>query len=253
MILDGKKIACEIYENLTQKISQLERKPKLVVLLVGENPASLAYIKQKRKFCLQIGIEFELRQFDISLNEKEFLGEIRALNTDPDVSGFIVQFPLPSHIDSKIIHDSIDPKKDVDGFTPYNIGCITLGIPNNLAPCTPKGVMRIFEYYQISLVGKNIAIIGRSNIVGKPLALMCISAGATVTVCNSRTENLHEITLRADIIVCATGSPKLLTSDMVHPGSTIIDVGISRVGDILVGDADFEELEKDNSITPVPG
>lgn len=168
------------------------------------------------------------------MNELELLAVIQELNHDTTVSGYIVQLPLPSHIDEKKINEAIDPRKDVDGFTPYNIGSLILGTDHHLDACTPKGIIRILEYHKILLRGKNVTIIGRSNIVGKPLAIMFINAGATVTICNSQTKNLANKTREADIIVCAAGKPHLLTEDMVNPGSIIIDVGITKVDDRIV-------------------
>ena len=253
MILNGKIIAQELYADLTEKIAQLAKKPKLVVVLVGENPASMTYVAQKEKFAKTIGILFELHHFENTISESELIHHLHELNSDPSVSGYLVQLPLPAHIDTKNINLAIDPKKDVDGFTPHNMGLLTLNEPFGLKPCTPKGIMRIFAHYNIDLIGKHVTIIGRSNIVGKPTTLMLMNAGATVINCNHHTKDIAQFTRQSDIIVIATGQAHLLKKDMVKPGTIIIDVGISRINGKLLGDADFEALEPENLITPVPG
>lgn len=219
---------------------------------MGDNAASLSYIKQKRKFSERVGIAFDLRTFNTTISEAELLGEIERLNRDASVSGFIIQLPLPAHIDRDRVIAAIDPRKDVDGFTPENIGELFLG-RDHLASCTPKGIMRLLEVYNIDILGKNVVIIGKSNIVGKPLSLLMMNAGGTVTVCGKETLDVTSFTRQADIVVVAVGVPKLLASDMVRPGTVIVDVGINIVDGKMVGDTDFRALEPLCPITPVPG
>lgn len=252
MILNGKSIADKILGELREKIATLGKKPKLAVVLVGDNPASLSYIRQKRLFAERVGIDFELRQFDVSIGEKELITAIRELNTDANVTGFIVQLPLPAYIDTNHIIEAIDPRKDIDGFTSENIGRLFLGTAE-LISCTPKGIMELLYRSEVGIQGKKVTIVGRSNIVGKPLALLMINAGATVTVCNSQTKNIGEFTKLSDIVVVATGKPKLLTVDMVRPGMVVIDVGFSVVDGKISGDADYSAIEPTCLITPVPG
>lgn len=252
MIIDGRKVAWEIYEELKEKIAQIPEKLKLVVVLVGENPASLSYIKQKEKWAVHCGIDFELKKFEVSILETELLNEINKLNKDNSVTWFLVQLPLPAHIDNDKIINAIDLRKDVDGFAEENIAKLFLQ-KEWLYSCTPKWIKKLLDSYNIDIIGKNITIIWKSNIVGKPMALILINAWATVTVCNSKTKNLEFFTKNSDIIICATWRPGLLTADMITPGSVIIDVGTNMVDGKLTWDADFANLEADNMITPVPG
>ncbi|MDD2515972.1 MAG: bifunctional 5,10-methylenetetrahydrofolate dehydrogenase/5,10-methenyltetrahydrofolate cyclohydrolase [Candidatus Gracilibacteria bacterium] len=252
MIIDGKSTALKIYEDLKEKIDKLAKKPKLVVILVGENFASISYIKQKSKWAIYCGMDFELRQFSNDIEEDFLLSEIDKLNKDDTVTGFLVQLPLPKYMDPDKVINAIETKKDVDGFSKETIAKVFLN-EDGLYPCTPKGIKRLLDIYNIDVSGKNVTIIGRSNIVGKPLALILINAGATVTVCNSKTKNLDFYTKSADIIVCAAGKPLLLKKEMVNSGSVIIDIGTNFVDGKMVGDADFTSLEPENMITPVPG
>lgn len=254
MILDGKIIAQDIYKNLKQEIQKLDHKPVLWAVLVGNNDASMRYINQKRKFAEQIGMWFTLFEYPDTITEKELIKELIKLNSDHAISWYIVQLPLPDHINSWEIINSLSPLKDVDGFHPENQGKIMIWDTSGFAPCTPAGIMKIFEYYNISLKGKSVCILGRSNIVGKPLAMMCINAGATVTSCNSSTKDITVFTQTADIVICATWQAHMLRKDMVWAQGVIIDVGFSVIDEKIYGDAHTLELEKNgNFITPVPG
>ncbi|MDD2566293.1 MAG: bifunctional 5,10-methylenetetrahydrofolate dehydrogenase/5,10-methenyltetrahydrofolate cyclohydrolase [Candidatus Gracilibacteria bacterium] len=253
MILDGKKLAQKIYDELKIKIEKLNKKPTLVAILVGNNPASLTYIKQKRKFAEYVGMNFELIHYEGNIEEEIVLAKIEELNNNSNISGYIVQLPLSEHIDSQKIIDRIDPKKDVDGFTKENIGKLFLKEENGLLSCTPKGIKRLLDEYNINLKGKNVTIIGKSNIVGKPLSLLFINHSATVTVCDIFTQDISEHTLKSDIVISAAGVPHLIKENMIKKGTILIDVGYNIVDGKMVGDIDFPNLEKDNYITPVPG
>lgn len=228
--------------------------PKLAIIMVGENPASRAYVNGKKRDCEDCGIDFELIQFDEKVKQRTIEKTIATLNEDYTVDGILVQLPLPSHLDKNSIIDSISPNKDVDCFSKINLGRLFLNRPM-YKPCTPAGIMELFNYYKIPLVGKHCVIIGRSDIVGKPLAVMLINEGATVTVCNSHTQNLTSFTKSADIVICAVGKPKFLTAEMIKEGAVVIDVGINRdENNKLCGDVDFENVKlKASAITPVPG
>lgn len=252
MIIDGRKIAKKILSELKIKIEKLPRVPKLTVVLVGDNPSSLSYIRQKRKYALEVGIDFEVLWLPIDTSEKELIATIEKLNNDPSVNGFIIQLPLPSHIQANSVIEAIDPKKDVDGFTSENIGKLFLD-NGQLISCTPKGVMRIFEEIWADLLGKNVVMIGKSNIVGKPLSLLLMNAGATVSVCHKDTKNITYFTKNADIVIVAAGYPGLIQKDMIPSGCIVIDVGFSVVDGRIYGDANFPEIEPYCSITPVPG
>ncbi len=206
MIIDGRSIANTILLDLHKKIENLTIKPKLSVLLVGENPASLSYIKQKERSAIVAGIDFELRQMGVDITEERLIACIHEMNTDVSINGFIVQLPLPKHININTVIEAIDPRKDVDGFTSQNIGKLFLGT-THLVSCTPKGIMRLLETTNTQIQGKNVVVIGKSNIVGKPLSLLLMNAGGTVTVCHKETRNLEEFTKTADIIIVAAGSP----------------------------------------------
>ncbi|MDD2892213.1 MAG: bifunctional 5,10-methylenetetrahydrofolate dehydrogenase/5,10-methenyltetrahydrofolate cyclohydrolase [Candidatus Gracilibacteria bacterium] len=252
MILDGKSLANTLLVSLREEIQKLPKKPKLSVILVGDNPASLSYIRQKERFAGIVGIDFELRHLSVDITEDALINTIQEMNLDPKVNGMIVQLPLPRHIDTSRIIETIDPQKDVDGFTSQNIGKLFLGTAN-LISCTPKGVMRLLREANVKIQGENIVMIGKSNIVGKPLSLLLMNAGGTVTVCNKETKNIKEFTQNADIVIVAAGSPGLVKKDMVRPGATIIDVGFTLVDGKIRGDAHFEALEPTCLITPVPG
>lgn len=260
VILDGKKVAQEIKEQVKSRVDELVKRgitPGLAVILVGDNPSSQVYVRNKEKTCRKLGI-FSLR-YDLPEDtpEEELLKLIEELNTNQKVHGILVQLPLPAHIDEREILYSISPNKDVDGFHPYNLGRLLIGDPLFL-PCTPWGVQELLLRYGIDFEGKNVVIVGRSNIVGKPLAMMLVQkakgANATVSICHTRTKNLREYTLFADVLVAACGVPRMIKGDMVKEGAVVVDVGINRVNGSLVGDVDFEEVSKVASyITPVPG
>ena len=271
MILDGKQIAQTIRGELREQIDALNaagrRAPKLAVVIVGHNPASETYVANKLKACAEVGIEAERVALEADITEQELLTEVARLNNDPSVDGFIVQLPLPEHIKETTILSAIDYRKDVDGLTPENVGRTVQGQPS-LVSATPRGIRELLSRYHIPTEGKHVVVIGRSNIVGKPIAMLLMQrpylslpgmsaaslGDATVTICHSKTRDLAAICRTADIIIVAAGSPKLLTADMVREGATIIDVGINRVDGKLVGDVDFENVaQKAAYITPVPG
>ncbi len=251
MRIDWKALAEKIYEDLKNKIDKLEKKPKLAAILLWNNPASLSYIWQKKKYAHLVWADFELIHLAENTTQAELENEIIRLNIDKNISWFIVQLPLPKHIDEQKIIGLIDPKKDVDWFTKENVGKLFYSDHSWLESCTPKWIKRIFDEYCYILKWKNVTIIWKSNIVWKPLSLLFINNAATVTVCDIHTPNLKDHTLNSDYIVCAAWVPKLLTSDM-RPWSVIIDVWINKVDWKIVWDCDYENLEKDNFITPVP-
>lgn len=257
MIIDGKKISESVLEGVKKDAEKLNGKgiiPGLAVIMVGNNPASKTYVRNKKMACEKAGIKSEEYLLPENASEKEILNLIDKLNATKEVSGILVQLPLPSHLDSKTICERISPLKDVDAFTSKNIGDLFKGDAKFL-PCTPAGIIEILKHENINLAVKHCVIIGRSNIVGKPLALLLIQNDATVTVCHSKTKNLEEICKLADIVICAVGKEKFLKKEMVKPGAVVIDVGINRdENGKLCGDADFENLEPICSkITPVPG
>lgn len=253
MILDWKKLAQRIYDELNYKIWKLKSKPTLAVILVGNNPASLSYIAQKRKFAQFVWMNFILEHFQENIGENIIIEKINEWSSDPKISWYIVQLPLPEHINSQRIIDNIDPDKDVDGFTKENIGKLFLWEDNWLLSCTPKWIKRLLDEYNIDIKWKNVTIIGKSNIVGKPLSLLFINHSATVTVCDIYTKNLSEHTLRSDIVVSAAWVPNLITKDIITPWAILIDVWFNVVGWKLCWDMDYNNLEKNNYITPVPG
>ncbi|MCS5421412.1 MULTISPECIES: bifunctional methylenetetrahydrofolate dehydrogenase/methenyltetrahydrofolate cyclohydrolase FolD [Psychrilyobacter] len=257
-IIDGKKISAEIKEEMKIEIEELtkggKRAPGLAVIIVGENPASKVYVNSKVKTCSALGIYSEKYNLDSEITEAELLKLIEELNNKEEIDGILVQLPLPKHIDEDKIIEAIKPNKDVDGFHPINLGKLVIG-KNGFKSCTPYGIMELLKRYELDLNGKDVVIVGRSNIVGKPLAVMLTNENATVTLCHSKTKNLSEKTLNADIVIVAIGREKFLTEDMVKEGSIVIDVGINRnsLGK-LCGDVDFENVSKKTSlITPVPG
>jgi len=255
-ILDGKKLSAEIRAKIKDETAALREKgivPGLAVILVGENPASKVYVGQKEKGCLEAGFASFLHRLPSSTTQQELLGLINRLNADASVHGILVQLPLPPQIDPDTVLAAIRPEKDVDGFHPVNIGRLAAGLPA-CEPCTPKGIMRLLRTTGIPLPGKEAVVIGRSNIVGKPVALMLLAESATVTICHSRTKNLVDHVRRADIVVAAIGKPRFVTADMVKEGAVVIDVGINRLEEGLVGDVDYAAVsEKASWITPVPG
>ena len=255
-ILDGKKIAADIRASVKNEARLLKERgkvPGLAVVLVGDNPASKVYVGQKEKGCLEAGFASFLHRLPATTTEEDLLDLVKKLNGDPTVHGILVQLPLPEQINEEKVITAIKPEKDVDGFSPVNLGRLMAGMAA-IEPCTPKGIMRLLEESGIELKGKEAVVIGRSNIVGKPVALMLLAKSATVTICHSRTRDLAEHTKRADILVAAVGQPRFITADMVKEGVVVIDVGINRLEEGLVGDVDFEGVsEKASWITPVPG
>lgn len=257
-IIDGKKISADIKEEIKIEVERItengQRAPGLAVVIVGENPASKVYVNSKVKTCGALGIYSEKYNLESEVTEAELLKLIEELNNKEEIDGILVQLPLPKHIDEDKIIEAIKPNKDVDGFHPINLGKLVIG-KNGFKSCTPYGIMELLKRYELDLNGKDVVIVGRSNIVGKPLAVMLTNENATVTLCHSKTKNLAEKTLNADIVIVAIGREKFLTEDMVKEGSIVIDVGINRnkLGK-LCGDVDFENVSKKTSlITPVPG
>ena len=257
-IIDGKAIAAYIKENAAKDAAKLTetigRKPCLAVIIVGEDPASKVYVNNKKKACEACGITSLEYALPEETTEEELLALIGRLNGDGAVDGVLCQLPLPKHIDAEKVIEAIDPAKDVDGFHPVNVGKMVTG-GESLLPCTPAGLIEMLKYEKIPVEGKNCVVIGRSNIVGKPAAILMQRENATVTVCHSKTRNLKEIVSGADIVVASVGKPHFLTADMVKPGAVVLDVGINRLPDkTLVGDAEFAEVaEVAGYITPVPG
>ena len=256
MIIDGKLVSQSIKDQVKKEIEILKEKynkvPTLCVIQIGDNPASNAYVKGKIKDCLEVGIESLKLHFNEDITEKELIEKIKELNLDNNVDGILVQLPLPSHIDEESVIEVIDPKKDVDGFHSNNISNLVLNKKCSI-PCTPKGVVRLLEYYNCDITGKNCVILGRSNIVGKPMSHLMLNKNATVTVCHSKTKDLNSYTKNADILIAAIGKPKFVTRDMVKENAFVIDVGINRVEGKLVGDCDFQNLVDICNITHVPG
>ena len=258
VLIDGKLVSETTRENIKNEVAKLKDEfnitPGLAVIVVGNDPASAVYVRNKHKACVAVGIESYQIEFPETITEQELIKKIVELNNDPSVSGILVQLPLPTHISEIAVAKAISPEKDVDAFHSENVGKIMIG-KYDFLPCTPAGIIRLLDYYNITVEGKSCVVIGRSNIVGKPMALLLLERNGTVTVCHSRTKNLAEITKDADIIVVAIGKPKFLSADMVKPGAVVIDVGINRGDDgKLVGDVDFASVsELASYITPVPG
>lgn len=254
MILDGKEIADSIYSKLKNEIGAREKRPCLGAILVGNNPASLRYIAQKRKNAQKIGIGFELFEFSEDISQEILLGEIQKLNKNTKISWYIVQLPLPNHINSIEILNAIAPEKDVDGFHPINQGKLMVGDKTGFVPCTPAGVIEILKSRDFDFRGKTIVILGRSNIVWKPLVNLCINLGATVINCNSSTSDISVYTKNADVVILATGQIGILTGEIIGEKTIVIDVGFTVIDGKIYGDADFESIHRQgNLITPVPG
>lgn len=262
-IISGLEIAKKIKQNLASQVEQLvsqgKPRPKLVVILVGEHPASISYVTKKEKDALEIGFLSEIRRFNEDISQSQLLAEISRCNQDASVHGILVQLPLPNHIEKSKVIEAIDPAKDVDGFHPINIGRLHSD-KDSFIPCTPKGIMTLIESTGVEIKGKNAVVIGRSNIVGKPVAMLLLQANATVTVVHSQTVNPKEICQQADVLVAAVGRPGMVKADWVKPGAIVIDVGVNRVGmndngkAKLVGDVDYTAVkEVAGFITPVPG
>lgn len=265
-ILDGKAVAKAIRQELAAEVTSFKQQtgitPKLAAVLVGSDPASQVYVRNKQKACAEVGMESQLVHLPQDVGQSQLLDLVQELNATASVHGILVQLPLPRGVDATTVLDAVSPDKDVDAFHPVNVGLISQGRPRFL-PCTPHGVQQLLHRSQIPVEGQHVVIVGRSDIVGKPLALMWMqrsstlgssAANASVTVCHSRSRNLSELTRQADILVAAVGQPQLITADMVRPGAVVVDVGINRVGDRLVGDVDFDAVSQVAShITPVPG
>lgn len=252
MIIYGDQIALKIREDLKKKLCKENIRPFLAVILVGDNKASLSYVKAKKKACLETGIDFKLLEFEKDTTQKTILETIDELNNDKKVNGILVQLPLPKHLDSQEIIERIQPDKDVDGLTTINSGKLFKGL-EGFFPCTPLGVIEIFKSINYDLVGKNVVMIGRSNLVGLPLFKMLVKQDATVTLAHSKTKNLKDICKKQDVVIVAIGNPKYITKDYIKKDAVVIDVGINRVGDKLYGDVDFEQIKDIASyITPVP-
>lgn len=255
-IIDGKVLSKKVLDELAPRVAALQERgvtPKLVVILVGDNPASQSYVKSKEKACARAKLASEVIRLPGGTGKDELLGHVRRLNADDSVHGILVQLPLPKHLDEKEILFEISPSKDVDGFHPVNAGLLASGAPG-FVPCTPKGVVAMLEAIGCEIEGKHAVVVGRSNIVGKPAAQLLLARSATVTVCHSKTVDLAGYTRQADILVAAVGRAKMIKGDMIKPGAVVIDVGVNRVEGALVGDVDFESASQAAGwITPVPG
>ncbi len=257
-IIDGKAVAASIREDAAARAAEYREKfgraPGLAVVIVGDDPASRVYVNNKKKACAGCGIYSEEHALPATTTEDELLDLVRRLNADPKIDGVLVQLPLPNHISEDKVIEAISPSKDVDGFHPINVGSLMVGKPA-LRPCTPAGIMELIHRTGIELKGKRAVVVGRSNIVGKPVSIMLLAEHATVTICHSRTEDLPSVCREADVLVVAVGRPKMVKGDWIKPGAVVIDVGTNRVGGKkLVGDVDFDEaVEVAGAITPVPG
>jgi methylenetetrahydrofolate dehydrogenase (NADP+)/methenyltetrahydrofolate cyclohydrolase len=256
-ILDGKALAAQVRAGVKAKVAAMAQRgttPGLAVILAGDDPASKVYVRNKTRACEEVGVRSQQIDYPASVTQEELMGRIRKLNADPSVHGILVQLPLPKHIDSARVLAAVAPQKDVDGFHAENMGALLAGAPG-LVPCTPAGVMRLLETADIPLAGRRAVVVGRSNIVGKPLALLLLQRDATVTICHSKTRDLEKIAREADILVAAIGRAKLLGAAMVKPGACVIDVGMNRLPDgSLAGDVDFAAVQDVAGwITPVPG
>jgi methylenetetrahydrofolate dehydrogenase (NADP+)/methenyltetrahydrofolate cyclohydrolase len=252
-IIDGKKIAAQVEIEVREALAKLPFKPGLVAVRVGNDPASEVYVRNKARKAKELGLAGAELVFDAAMRESDLLAEVDSLNNDDNIDGILVQLPLPKQIDPKKVIDAIDPAKDVDGFHPINVGLLHLGRPI-LVPCTPAGVLRLIASTGTDVAGKRAVVIGRSDIVGKPVAALLLRENATVTICHSRTRDLPDVVREADIVVAAIGRPRFVSAEMVKTGAIVIDVGINRVDGKLAGDVDFERVREVASwITPVPG
>lgn len=256
-IIDGKRISSEVKEELASEVAALKEReivPGLAVVLVGENPASKVYVANKEKACAELGINSAKHELPAPTLEDELLSLVERLNASPDIDGVLVQLPLPDHIDEKRVLEAIDPDKDVDGFHPINVGRLVVG-ERGFRPATPSGIIELLNRSGVELKGKEAVVVGRSNIVGKPVALMLLEKHATVTVCHSRTRDLAEVCRRAEVLVVAIGKARMITADMIRPGAVVIDVGVNRLENgKLAGDVDFDgAMGIASAITPVPG
>ena len=256
-VIDGKAIAAKIRGEIAIDVNRLEAagvKPGLAVVLVGEDPASKVYVSMKEKACQDVGIFSDEHKLPVETSEEELLALIERLNADSRIDGILVQLPLPKHIDTEKVLEAISPHKDVDGFHPYNVGRLVVGKPL-FQPCTPYGVMMMLKEIGVDLAGKEVVVVGRSNIVGKPVAFMCLQQHATVTLCHSRTKNLAQKVGMADVLIAAVGQPEMIKGAWIKEGAVVIDVGVNRVGEKkLVGDVEYAAAsERASAITPVPG
>ncbi|MGL2491889.1 bifunctional methylenetetrahydrofolate dehydrogenase/methenyltetrahydrofolate cyclohydrolase FolD [Helicobacter pylori] len=257
VLLDGQALAYDIEKDLKNKIqiitAQTHKRPKLAVILVGKDPASITYVNMKIKACERVGMDFDLKTLQENITEAELLSLIKDYNTDQNISGVLVQLPLPRHINTKMILEAIDPNKDVDGFHPLNIGKLCTQ-KESFLPATPMGVMRLLEHYHIGIKGKDVAIIGASNIIGKPLSMLMLNAGASVSVCHILTKDISFYTQNADIVCVGVGKPDLIKASMLKKGAVVVDIGINHLNDgRIVGDVDFNNVQKvAGFITPVP-
>lgn len=260
-LIDGKAVAAEIRTRIAGEaasfLARTGKVPHLAAVLVGDDPASAVYVRNKQTACEKAGLKSTLHRLSVTTTTEQLLGLIEQLNADPDTHGILVQLPLPAQIDSQLVLDAVTPLKDVDCFHAENVGLMVQGRPRFL-PCTPSGCQQLLIHAAVETAGKHAVVLGRSEIVGKPMAMLLVQKGqaadATVTICHSRTRDLNEIVKQADIIIAAIGKPQFVTANMVKPGATVIDVGINRVGDKLVGDVDFDAVkEVAGAITPVPG
>ena len=256
-LLSGKTVSARIKENLKKEIEELKAKgilPGLAVIIVGEDPASKVYVGRKEAMCQELGMHSEKFALPEETTQEELVALVEKLNNDDKVHGILVQLPLPKHLDEKAVINTISPEKDVDAFHPVNVGKIMIG-DYDFVPCTPAGIMELIHESGVEVEGKTCVVVGRSNIVGKPMSMLLLHKNGTVTTCHSRTKNISEITKTADILVAAVGRANFITEDMVKPGAVVIDVGMNRLSDgRLVGDVDFENVEKiAGAITPVPG
>ncbi|MFT2819476.1 bifunctional methylenetetrahydrofolate dehydrogenase/methenyltetrahydrofolate cyclohydrolase FolD [Helicobacter pylori] len=257
VLLDGQALAYDIEKDLKNKIqiitTQTHKRPKLAVILVGKDPASITYVNMKIKACERVGMDFDLKTLQENITEAKLLSLIKDYNTDQNISGVLVQLPLPRHIDTRMILEAIDPSKDVDGFHPLNIGKLCTQ-KESFLPATPMGVMRLLEHYHIGIKGKDVAIIGASNIIGKPLSMLMLNAGASVSVCHILTKDISFYTQNADIVCVGVGKPDLIKASMLKKGAVVVDIGINHLNDgRIVGDVDFNNAQKvAGFITPVP-
>ncbi len=254
ILIDGKAISASVREEMKAEVAAMETKPGLAVIIVGNDPASKTYVKNKKKGCEQVGFYSEVHELPENTTQQELIALVNKLNGDEKIHGILVQLPLPRHLDDKAVIAAIDPKKDVDAFAEVNVGKIMIG-NHSFLPCTPAGIMVLLERSGIDISGKECVVVGRSNIVGKPMAMLLLGANGTVTVCHSKTRDLAEVTRRADILVVAIGKADFITGDMVKEGAVVIDVGMNRNAEgKLTGDVDFKSVEpKASYITPVPG
>lgn len=256
-LIDGKGIAAEIRQELTEEVAKLREQnivPGLTVVLVGDDPASQTYVRSKQRACEEVGIRSEVKRLPADTSQSQLIDLLKELNQDPKVHGILVQLPLSKHMDADEVLRAIDPGKDVDGFHPVNVGCLWTGLSHQgFVPCTPAGIMELLQRTGINPQGLHAVVVGRSNIVGKPIAALLLQANATVTICHSRTENLPEHCRGADILVAAVGKPRFIKGDWIKPGAVVIDVGINRVDGALCGDVDESAREAAGYLTPVPG